>query len=93
MSLDWDHFDAAGQQLRSADARRHDATLMLSNGSDTTLLQASRASPPSPYVLCYECSDEFSLNDERKSTRFRPEPRNSSPLEREPLDLSVSHQR
>lgn len=97
MSLDWDHYDANGQQLCSSssnsNAGRRDATIMACNGSDTTLLQGSVASPASPYVLCYECSDEFSVNDERKSTRFRPEPRNSSPLEREPLDLSVNHQR
>ena len=95
MSLDWDHYEATGQLLRSChqDTEPHEPTLMMSNGSDMTLLQASRASPPSPYVLCYECSDDFSLNEDQKFTRSRPEPRNSSPLERdrEPLDLSVNH--
>jgi len=100
LSLDWDHYDVA-EQMRTADD---------SPGSDDvepTLLQASRTSrtsrtsprPQSPYVLCYECNDEFVLSEDR-STIFWRSPGNSSLMDqdqdrdREPLDLSVnSYQR
>ena len=60
--------------------------LMVSHGSNDTTLQASRISnrsASSPYVLCFECSEDFSVNDERRggdnSSYFAPRHTSSSP--------------
>ncbi len=60
--------------------------LMVSHGSNDTTLQASRISQRSalsPYVLCYECSEDFSVNDERRdgdnTSYFAPRHTSSSP--------------
>ena len=60
--------------------------LMVSHGSNDTTLQASRISnrsASSPYVLCFECSEDFSVNDERRGgdnlSYFAPRHTSSSP--------------
>lgn len=58
--------------------------LMVSHGSGDTTLQASRISnrsASSPYVLCFECSEDFSLTDDRRASvgYFVPRRTSSSP--------------
>lgn len=58
--------------------------LMVSHDSAETTLQASRIShrsASSPYVLCFECSEDFSVDDERRNsaTYFVPRRTSSSP--------------
>lgn len=56
--------------------------LMVSHGSADTTLQASRIShrsASSPYVLCFECSEDFSVNDERRASGSFVPRRTSSP--------------
>ncbi|XP_057369779.1 uncharacterized protein LOC130690924 [Daphnia carinata] len=72
------------------------ATLMASHVSADMTLQASRISQrsaSSPYVLCFECSEDFSVNNERRSSAgffFPRHTSSSSPVSR---NANRRHQR
>ncbi|KAI9564891.1 hypothetical protein GHT06_008632 [Daphnia sinensis] len=72
------------------------ATLMASHVSADTTLQASRIShrsASSPYVLCFECSEDFSVNNERRSSAGFFFPRHTSSSSPASRNANRRHQR
>lgn len=72
------------------------ATLMASHASADTTLQASRMShrsASSPYVLCFECSEDFSVNNERRSSAAFFFPRHTSSSSPASRNANRRHQR
>ena len=58
--------------------------LMASHNSETTLHAMSQRSASSPYVLCFSCSGEFNVNEDRRNSTCvgrrtsSPDPRSST---------------
>ena len=104
--IDVDVDDVYVDEIRSSASAYHESEetrtlLMASHTASDTTLQASRTSQmssSSPYVLCFECNEEFSLNNNRRSRRnfFAGLDRNqlsrSSPLAYNNNSSSNNHQ-
>ncbi len=62
--------------------------LMASHNSETTLHAMSQRSASSPYVLCFSCSGEFNINEDRRNSTCVGR-RTSSP---DPRSSTLTHQ-